>query len=268
MNPNPYHSGTVSPRRGMSGTHSVSALAAMVDKDKDSLPLPGGASSARRKRNLRLPMGLSLTTSGGPLRRWPLLIAVLVLVTLCLSLVRGGGGGRSGVVSTRPLHTPLRVDFEREMHAVDEEDTMAEDDLAAQNEVEAEPMSPEEISAQEERRKKVLATIERDKVFQLKTLVYWISRGGVFPDDWAVPTASKFAALGGDGFKTLLQTVHSADDDDVFTKGWERETDTYQRVTVFSKVDMKRARLPSPTAHTLRAPRSCSGTTTSCPSRM
>lgn len=130
----------------------------------------------------------------------------------------------------------MRADFQREMHAVDEEDTIAEDDLVVQNEVEQPSKTPEEIREAAEAKKEYALSVAKDKSGQLRALVYWITRGGTFPDDWELPPKAKMEELKVDGFRDLLGDLHGEDVSDVFASEWEKDADLYNRVTVFSKV--------------------------------
>lgn len=201
------------------------------EKDSQFLPLP---SSSKRKRNVRLPMGLNLTTSGGPLRRWPVVLLLLIVVLLCVTLIP-----RSG---SEELFPAMRKGgFERDvnagqadMHAVKEEDTYAKEDEVI-NKGPYRPQKPLKVAVEDE--KEQLADLKKVRTQQIKELIFWMTRGGTFPDTFEPPSEDKFAKLGAEEFrKLLLGNTENADDSDIFSDGWEKDADLYNRITVFSKV--------------------------------
>ncbi|BEI81595.1 hypothetical protein CcaverHIS002_0207550 [Cutaneotrichosporon cavernicola] len=211
------HTGNVSPRRA----HSASW------NEKAALPLP--SSSRRGARPLSVPARMK--------RRWPLLLCVAIFFLVAMSF--RSSSGKSPTLAhdgtQDRVGKPGSVDgFEREAAPAAEEDVMAKDDLFVQRLGDAKERTPAEIEADEEaarQEEEKGAEGRRDKV---RALVWWITRGGIFPDDYRIPSAGTIAKMPQTEWESMLADVEGTDEH-VFLGEWLGEANLSQRVTVFSK---------------------------------
>jgi hypothetical protein len=170
-------------------------------------------------------------------RRWPLLLALAVFCLFATSFLSS-----SPDTSISRTQEPGRVGepgsaegFEREAAPAAEEDVMATDDLFVQRLEDTKARTPAQVEADEEKARKAEEKSAVGKRDKLRALVWWIARGGVFPDDYRIPAAGTMAKMPQKEWEGLLADVEGTDEH-VFLGDWEDEANMMQRVTVFSKV--------------------------------
>lgn len=216
------------------------------------LPLP---SSSKRARPLSLPARMK--------RRWPVVLALAVASLIAMSYFSTASGQglndsrgwyRSNSKSTTAIQLaaqaqPGRVGqpgsadgYEQVLNDVNEEEVMAKDDLYVQGLEDSSARTPEQVEEEEAtERANAKAEKEReekaaeDRRQKLRALVWWVARGGQFPNDYRIPSAGTLAKMTQKAWTDLLADVEGTDAN-VFLDGWEEEADLAQRVTVFSKV--------------------------------
>ncbi|BEJ12297.1 hypothetical protein CspHIS471_0207570 [Cutaneotrichosporon sp. HIS471] len=211
------YSGNMSPRRAHSASWS----------EKAALPLP--SSSRRSARPLSVPARMK--------RRWPLLLCVAIFFMVAMSF--RSSSGKSATLAHESTQDRVGKPgsaggFEREAAPAAEEDVMANDDLFVQRLADTKERTPAEIEADEEaarKEKEKGAEGRRDKV---RALVWWITRGGLFPDDYRIPSAGTLAKMLQSEWESLLADVEGTDEH-VFLGEWVEDANFSQRVTVFSK---------------------------------
>ncbi|KLT40098.1 hypothetical protein CC85DRAFT_287887 [Cutaneotrichosporon oleaginosum] len=212
-------SGTMSPRRGLSASWNEKAPA---------LPLP---SASKRARPLSLPARVK--------RRWPLLLALALFCFFATSFLSSPAPDTS--LAEAQHNTPGRVGtpgsadgFEREAAPVAEEDVMATDDLFVQRLEDTKARTPAQVVADEDAARVAEDKSAEQKRDKLRALVWWIARGGVFPDDYRIPSAGTMDKMSQKEWEGLLADVEGTDEH-LFLHDWAEEANMSQRVTVFSK---------------------------------
>lgn len=211
-------SGTVSPRRGLSAGWN----------EKTSLPLP---SASKRTRPLSLPARVK--------RRWPLLLALAVFCLFAMPFLSSSSDtslAEAQDPTAGRVGTPGSAQgFEREAAPAAEEDVMATDDLFVQRLEDTKVRTPAQVAADEDAARAAEEKGAESRRDKLRALVWWIARGGIFPDDYRIPAAGTMAKMPQSKWESLLADVEGTDEH-VFLGDWVDEADIYQRVTVFSKV--------------------------------
>ena len=118
----------------------------------------------------------------------------------------------------------------------EEDELIAEDDLFWQQYIEPEPLSDEEIAAEEELRAHRADVVALDRAHSLRALVYWLAEGGRIPNEWEVPTKAYLKKIGARGVERLLGSIENEYDELIFDEGWAEYAQERFRVVVFSKV--------------------------------
>ncbi len=251
-------------RRGAPSSIASTLLSMPKPFSEKGLPLP---SSARRKSIFPL--------SQRSKRRVMLAVLALVAIVLFSSFT---GSSRSGSVE-EPRHAEKAANadtrhgvpgrgYEREVNGLDEEDMLAEDQIAVDNEVEERPKSPAEKEAEAVAEKQQAKDEEDEKKKQLRALIWWLHTGGSFLDGHHKALKdSELKKMTGSEFQTYLTSLKDASqpDPDPFTRDrWEDWAAQDTGVTVFSKVSPTcKTADPRHTARTRSTPRPSSRNTPS-----
>ncbi len=119
-----------------------------------------------------------------------------------------------------------------------EEELIAEDDLFYDKytELEAEPLTDEEVAAKAEIDARRLDVQRLDGEHALRALIWWLAEGGVIPDGWEVPSKGYLRKIGRRGMERLLEGIEKGKEEAIFEDGWAEFAKTMYRVVVFSKV--------------------------------
>ncbi|GMK54077.1 hypothetical protein CspeluHIS016_0106630 [Cutaneotrichosporon spelunceum] len=124
--------------------------------------------------------------------------------------------------------------YEREAAPIEEDDVMAKDDLFFQRAEDTKPRTQAQIEEDEEAARNELERVAEGKRDKLRALVWWIVRGGGFPDDYRTPSAGTMAKMSETEWESMLADVEGTDEN-LFLGEWKDEVNFGQRVTVFSK---------------------------------
>ncbi|RSH93831.1 hypothetical protein EHS25_006480 [Saitozyma podzolica] len=117
-----------------------------------------------------------------------------------------------------------------------EDELIAEDDLFWEQYEEAEPLSAEEIKAEEEIKAHRADVLHQNNMGSLRALIWWIAEGGLIPEDWEVPTKNYLKKVGARGMERLLEDIDPGDEGQwIFEDGWADFAKKRYRVVVFSK---------------------------------
>ena len=142
-------------------------------------------------------------------------------------------------VKQQPLHGDEHGDVGNGMSFLvqDEEELIAEDDVFWDSYVEPVPLTEEEKAAEAELQAHRADVMEHDRQQSLRALIWWLAEGGMFPDDWEIPSKSYLKKIGGRGMERLLMEVDNGEEDDeIFEEGWADFANKRYRITMFSKV--------------------------------
>jgi hypothetical protein len=124
-------------------------------------------------------------------------------------------------------------------HDDGDDEFLADDEKAVDNAVEEASRTEEEIAAEGEAIKSKEAEVANDKMFQTRSLIWWIGQNGKFPLDFQEPTGEEIEAMGIKGFQEMLLKA-DPEQVDVFEDSWVVHAESMQRVTMFSKVSPAR----------------------------
>ena len=128
---------------------------------------------------------------------------------------------------------------------------IAEDDMFWTDYTEPIPQTAEEQRAEEELQAHREDVMERNMQHSLRALIWWLSEGGVIPDDWEVPSKVALNRLGARALERMLDGINRGakpvdnpwehDDDgdsrpSVFVEGWADYVKDHFKLVVFSKV--------------------------------
>ncbi|KIR28710.1 glutaredoxin [Cryptococcus deuterogattii LA55] len=135
------------------------------------------------------------------------------------------------------IHRPdSKMDNGVMLLTVDENELIAEDDLFWDSYTEAEPLSAEEAAAEAELQTHKQNVQAQNEAQSLRALIWWLAEGGVFPNDFEVPSKSHLKKIGSSGFEKLLSSIDAGDENQmIFEEGWADFADRRYSIVVFSK---------------------------------
>lgn len=138
------------------------------------------------------------------------------------------------------IHRPdSKMDNGVMLLTVDENELIAEDDLFWDSYTEAEPLSAEEAAAEAELQAHKQNVQAQNEAHSLRALIWWLAEGGVFPNDFEVPSKSHLKKIGSSGFEKLLSSIDAGDENQmIFEEGWADFADKRYSIVVFSKVSL------------------------------
>ncbi|EIW66320.1 hypothetical protein M231_05840 [Tremella mesenterica] len=142
-------------------------------------------------------------------------------------------------VHAHVTHTPItetEEDNGLSLLIQDTEELIAEDDEFWDHYVEPIPLSDEEAAAEAEVKARHADVLEHDRQQSLRALIWWLAEGGMFSEDWKVPSKGELRKAGGRGMENMLMGIDNGEaGDEIFEDGWAEFANKRYRIVMFSK---------------------------------
>lgn len=174
-----------------------------------------------------------------------LIVGVLVVIAFGFFSMMTGGSKSHGVASAPHADTTRHgvpgLGYEREVSGLDEDDMLAENEVAVDSEREETPKSNEEKEADEAAMKQKEQNAKDDKKDQVRALIWWIYNGGSFDayGNYKALKEDQLKRMSGRQFEKYLVQLGSATQptpSPFSDSDWVRKAKLYNSVTIFSKV--------------------------------